>query len=135
MDHWLVLKKTRKIKKKTHLGPKRRVWRRLGPFSSSLPSQSRISSLETIYAIKTLVDIKKYEDKIRNTHLGPKRHVCRRLGPFSSSLPSAGSRRVASRAPAALFPPCCCPAAALLLPPPFRSYLTRRWGHVNAWWW
>ena len=30
------------MKKKTHLGPKQRVWRRLGPFSSSLPTPSRI---------------------------------------------------------------------------------------------
>ena len=39
----LVFKKNEeKCKKKTHLGPKQRVWRRLGPFSSSLPTPSRI---------------------------------------------------------------------------------------------
>ena len=35
-------KKRRKNKKNTHLGPKRRVWRRLGPFSLSLPNPSCI---------------------------------------------------------------------------------------------
>ena len=49
----VFLKKTKKMKKKTHLGPKQRVWRRSGPFSSSLPTPSRILSLRIyIYTIK-----------------------------------------------------------------------------------
>jgi hypothetical protein len=63
------------------------VHRRLDRFR--YPSLSLISSLETIYAIKTLVSIfLKTNEIMKNTHLEPKRRVWRRLGPFSSSLPS-----------------------------------------------
>jgi hypothetical protein len=36
------------MNKKTHLGPKRRVQRRLGPFSSSLPSLPCIPLIESM---------------------------------------------------------------------------------------
>ena len=51
------LKKTRRIKK-THLGSKRRVWRRLDPFSSSRSSLSHIAYNTTYIYHKTLVSIK-----------------------------------------------------------------------------
>ena len=37
-----IKKKQRKMKKKTHLWPKRHVWHRLGLFSLSLPNPSHI---------------------------------------------------------------------------------------------
>src|SRR5271168_921117 len=48
------------IKKKTHLWPKRRVWRRLGPFSSSFAFVGR---LWLLWAFLGLVVIKKLKIK------------------------------------------------------------------------
>ena len=50
-------KKMKKNEKKTHLWPKQRIWRRLGPFSSSLPTPSRILFLRIYIYYKILVSI------------------------------------------------------------------------------
>ena len=40
-----IEKKTKEKEKKTHLWPKRHIWRRLGPFSSSPTSLLRITTV------------------------------------------------------------------------------------------
>ena len=84
----LVLIKHEGIKKKLTKWPKRRVLHRLGPFSSSLPTPSRILSLRIYIYYKILVGIQKKQRKNKDTHLGPKRLVWRRLGSFLLSLPN-----------------------------------------------
>ena len=60
------MKKTRKKKKYSPLGPKRRVSRRLDPFLSSLPSLLCISEKTTYMYCKTLVSIRQTRIKKRN---------------------------------------------------------------------
>ena len=57
--------------------PKRRVSRRLGPFSSQYTNCS-------YKTCKTLVNMRKTRREKRKPHLGSKRHETRRLDPFSS---------------------------------------------------
>src|SRR5271168_37253 len=69
------------MKKKTHLGPKRRVWRRLGPFCLRGLALAFGGRRWLLWAFV----VNKMEEKIeKKTHLGPKRRQTRRLGPFSS---------------------------------------------------
>ena len=68
----------RRGKKKPHLRPKRRVWRRLGPFRSSTPSTSLpvliFHSLHVIYAIKVQLVTKKHEGEKKDS---PRAHTTR----------------------------------------------------------
>ena len=59
------IKKTKKNEKKTHLWPKQRIWRHLGPFSSSLPTPSRILFLRIYIYYKILVSIQKNKEIIK----------------------------------------------------------------------
>ena len=45
------------MKKKNHLWPKQRIWHHLGPFSSSLPTPSRILFLRIYIYYKILVTV------------------------------------------------------------------------------
>ena len=62
----------KKYEEITHNGYKRRVWLRLGPFSSLLPFLSCISSISIVSKNKkteTLVSIKNTKEKMKNTHI------------------------------------------------------------------
>src|SRR5271168_3908499 len=77
------------MKKKTHLGPKRRVWRRLGPFCLRGLALAFGGRRWLLWAFV----VNKMEEKIeKKTHLGPKRRQTRCLGPFSSSWVFVGLR-------------------------------------------
>ena len=75
-------KKTRIKEKNTYLWPKRRVLRRLSPFSLDFVCRN-------LYYNKAIVQYQKTRIKQKNAHQWPKRREMRRLGPFSSSLPPA----------------------------------------------
>ena len=70
--------------KKLTKGPNdvsRIVWTR---FRHPCPPYHIYSIIQPIYICKTLISMKKHEEK-KKTHLGSKRCVLRRLDPFSSS--------------------------------------------------
>ena len=52
-----MLKKTRKNRKKTHLGPKRRIWRRLGPKNSPIVSDTLVVIVVVVVAAVIVVAI------------------------------------------------------------------------------
>ena len=70
---------------KTHLRPKRYIWCRLGPFSSS---QTSLSLYFINYIQNISQNIYKNRIKLKKTHLWPKRCQICRLGPFSLTLPN-----------------------------------------------
>ena len=72
--------------KKTHLGPKRRAWRRLSPLLSFLLNPSFTQLLEPLNTITVQLVSKISEEKRKKTRLGPKRRIWRRLGPLLSFL-------------------------------------------------
>jgi hypothetical protein len=87
------MKKNTNKKRKSHQWPKRRILRRLGPFTSSPPSLSYGVTILYMYELEIVVRMKKNRNKKKNHHW-PKRHILRRLGPFTSSPPSQSHPRV-----------------------------------------